>query len=260
MLNKVCVYTPFYQEIGKHLEHHLEAEKESGVKLGIYIDGPFPLFEHDNKMKSDDGCRELILSYDHTKILDTGSNFMPIKNNLALHEAGKQGYKQLLVTGCDEWIEGQINELVIPDDSLICRIPVVDHNPTGKYNRWETSNPRLICDVGLIRCVDVHWFWFFNNELISFEEGKLLEGITIHSDDNMRPDKRDKKMTEYQDRNVPRERALLRYKYMERILSRDYPPVVSLSGNLYYSCGCINRPDGVRLKKCERHEKINPKL
>ena len=59
--NKVCVYSPFFQEMGPHLERKLEAEKNWEVRKAYYIDGPFPLFENDGKIKSDDGCRELIL-------------------------------------------------------------------------------------------------------------------------------------------------------------------------------------------------------
>src|SRR5438309_7956236 len=128
MIKKTCTYTPFFQEFGSHLEHHLEAEKDWGVKLGIYIDGPFPLFDHKGEGESTDGSRELIESYDHTIILDMGFNYMPKKNNLAMHEACKRGYEAVLIAGCDEWIEGEINKLDVPDDVPLCRIPLIEHN------------------------------------------------------------------------------------------------------------------------------------
>src|SRR5437899_3045889 len=116
MIKKTYTYSSFIQEFGSHLEHHLETEKDCGVKLGIYIDSPFPLIDHKGEGESTDGSRELIESYDHTIILDMGFNYMPKKNNLAMHEACKRGYESVLISGCVEMIE---DEIMIVDNPIV---------------------------------------------------------------------------------------------------------------------------------------------
>ena len=256
---KVCVYLPFFQEYGKHLERYLESCKNWGVKHIVAVDGAFPLFEHDGKDKSDDGSRELILSYDNTTILDTGFNFMPVKNNKAFKWAAKNGYDAVLIMGADEYLEGDPNRLIIDDSYPLAQVQMEEHNPTAKYNKVDDISPRLVINPGFITCKDVHWFYFFMNELIAFHEMPLIEGIKIHSDDTLRPDERDAKMTRYQDRNVPVERFKIRKKYIEIMQNMDYPPQVAISGNMYYSCGCVWRPDGIALKRCDKHISTKPK-
>ena len=112
---------------------------------------------------------------------------------------------------------------------------------------------------GFITCKDVHWFYFFMNELIEFHNMPTVEGITIHCDDTLRPKDRDDKMTRYQDKNVNVERFKIKKKYIEIMINSEYPPQVSLSGNMYFTCTCIWRPDGVALKRCDKHTIVKPK-
>src|SRR5207245_3518371 len=185
MRKPTCVYVPFFNEAGPHLERQLESFLNWGVKKIYYVDGPFPTIPHESD-KSTDGSRELILSYPNTTIIDAGINYMPIKSNLALHRDGRDGYEVLLVMGCDEYLEGDLNSIDVPESPL-GNITLVEHNPTGKYNRWEDMNPRLVCYTGLVRCVDVHWLWFFGNRLIEDHNMMPVEGIKIHCDDIARP-------------------------------------------------------------------------
>lgn len=256
---KVCVYLPFFQEKGPHLIRYLDSCKDWGVKKIVCVDGAFPLFEHGGKCISDDGSREIIESYDNTVILDTGFNFMPVKNNKAFHWAAKNGYDAVLLMGADEYLEGDINRIEIPENYPLAQIHLNEHNPTGKYNKWEDVNPRLIINPGFITCKDVHWFYFFMNELIEFHNMPTVEGITIHCDDTLRPKERDDMMTRYQDKNVNIERFKIKKKYIEIMINSEYPPTVSISGNMYFSCSCIYRPDGVALKQCDKHLVKKPK-
>jgi len=256
---EICVYMPVFQEKGPHLTRALDSFKNWEVKKVICIDGAFPLFEHEGKSKSDDGTREIIQSYDNTILLDTGFNFMPVKNNLAFHTAGKLGFDACLIVGADEYLEGNINKLTIPIDIPLAQVALEEHNPTGKYNKWESHNPRLVINPMFVTCKDVHWFYFYMNELIAFDQAPIVEGITIHCDDTLRPKERDDKMTRYQDRNVPIERFKIKKKYIEQAINAEYPPIVSLQGTMYYTCGCIWRPDGIALKQCEKHLTKRPK-
>jgi hypothetical protein len=256
---KNCIYIPFFQEAGPHLERLLESLENWNIKKAYFVDGPFPTFPHDHDI-STDGSREIIKGYDFSSILDAGVNFMPIKTNLVLHRAAKYGYSNVLIMGCDEYLEGDWNSIPPRTDSPMTNVHVEEHNPTGRYNTVENVNPRVVCWPGLVRSIDIHWMLFFNNQSIDNESLPTIEGITIHSDDTFRPDSRDKLMTEYQDKNVPREMDLIREKYIKQIVDWEYPPVISASGNRYWTCGCITRKDGARLLKCKKHENISPKL
>src|SRR2546425_1192124 len=77
MRKPTCVYVPFFNEAGPHLERQLESFLNWGVKKIYYVDGPFPTFPHDTD-KSTDGSRELILSYPNTTIIED-HNMIPVE-------------------------------------------------------------------------------------------------------------------------------------------------------------------------------------
>ena len=252
------VYIPFYNEKGPHLIRLLNSLQNWEVKRAYFVDGPFPGYDDRGCTESDDGCREEILGYGYT-ILDAGRVHMPIKTNMALHQAAKDGCEAILIMGCDEYLEGYLDGLEVPDAPL-ARIPLVEHNPTGKYNRVENFNPRLICKPGLVRSVDIHWMFFYMNQMIDDNLMPIIEDIIVHCDDTLRPEERDRKMTAYQDVNVIREKKIINDKFIKQIIDMEYPPVRSLSGTYYWTCGCITWNDGSRLKKCSKHINKNPQL
>jgi hypothetical protein len=255
-----CTYTPVFNEHGPHLVRLLDSLKDWEVKRAYFVDGPFHNCLGHGAERSTDGTREIIKSYDFTTLIDSGVNYMPIKSNLAMHAAARDGAECVLVLGADEWLEGPINLITLPRDEPMGNVYITEHNPTGKYNKAEWINPRMILKPAFVRSIDIHWFWFYVNQLVEFEIMPIIEGIMIHADDNLRPKERDDEMTSYQDWHAEVERKVLIQKYFHQFLSQEFPPTISISGNKYYTCGCIIRPDGVRLKKCKKHFHIKPKL
>lgn len=247
-----CTFTPFFQDVDA-LKRRLQNNVELGL-TGLYYDGPFLGYPHEHDY-STDGSRELIKSFDKQLLFDSGEGHMASKTNHGLHVAVKMGFDSFLTLGADEWIEGDIHSFYknIKWEFPINKVPFKELQDKNKYNRNISYLPRLITMPMLVRLRDIHWIYFYNDKPLIKEGIESIEGITILHDDSIRTKQRNETMTKYQDWDVPRERNLIRDKYMELILQANYPPTISKSGAQYYTCGCIYKA-GKWYNVCHEHE------
>lgn len=192
----------FYQDrpAGEHLLKNL---KEHGIK-SIWVDSRIEPF---TKVKSDystDGLPEIIKSYD-AELYQLGATKPGVAFQTLLEKAAKKGDWALNLS-TDEYLEGDWDTLCQNARKLKlteparCGLRFLDHNPISE-NKKKDKVDRLIYLPGRIFIEEIHWMYFWRDEIgrkRTLVNNPLVEGMTIHHDDRLRPDWRNKLMDKFQ--------------------------------------------------------------
>lgn len=218
----LCIHGPIYND--------KTAWKRTGDSclqhglLSIWDDGRFPGFKQINGSdNSADGSADLIKSYPNTMYFEHGVDYEEAKFNFAMHLAAKMGFRYVILLGSDEWIVGDVKELIkvldqrmkdLPEnESQAFQVAIDEHQPENKWNRFITESPKIYANPGLLRTRFTHWLRYsaaqiaregIDQPLHTFQ--KRICTIVIHHDDSIREKSRNDLMTSFQDRNVKRER------------------------------------------------------
>lgn len=167
-------------------------------------------FPHDTDY-SNDGSREVVESYNNTILFDKGNyTQIPIGQvNQAFRIAAIKGFRYVLILGCDEWIEGSVAKLQEEADKLKQNsnmIQFIEHNNPDGYNH-DGAIQRLFAHPMFVRTRTVHYIKWFNDKEIKI--GNILDGITIHSDDRIRPQSWESRMKLMQERQIKEEHQMI---------------------------------------------------
>jgi len=219
---RICIHGPIYNDplawkrTGDNcLEHNL---------LTIMDDGRFPGFKQiGGSDNSTDGSKELILSYPNTMYFAHGEDYEEAKFNFAMHLAAKMGFDYVILLGSDEWIVGDVNELVKVLDERMKTLPafesqafqvaIDEHQSQNKWNRFITESPKIYYGPGLLRTRFTHWLRYCGTCIAKdnldhplYHVQRRICTIVIHHDDSIRGKDRNDLMTKFQDKNVKREK------------------------------------------------------
>lgn len=211
--SRACVVTSAYNDV-----HAMKRHLDSTLALGLFtivVDGKYRGFEGD-VYYSTDGMIDLVKSYSNTLyICDESLDLEELKNNAGFSKAHELGYEYVILLGADEYLEGDVDTMLLYVDTLrkyfpeqhLFNINVVEHNLNDIWNRTLTHMARLFHDPVNFEGKYTHWMRFYKGEKVSGVY--IVDGITMHHDDSIRPKDRNEQMLRFQDWNVVRERDVL---------------------------------------------------
>lgn len=221
---KIVAVIQFYNDIDgmKRLYDSLHKHKINS----IWADGRFEGFTRINNSDfSTDGSREFIKSKDDTLLITLPPMLECDNKSILLQEAGEYDYA--IQFGCDEYPTGNFDELVnnldkITDESpAIYRVRVVvdESDTTGRPLSKDGMTEKIFYKPHRIKCHNTHWSHFVDeSEKPHISPEKAVDGITIHHDQSVREQSRERLMDIYQNRQMIDERQ--KYYMHKKGLSR----------------------------------------
>lgn len=230
---RICVHIPVYND-KIAINRTLETCRQLNL-FCIINDGKFPGFKKiNNSDNSTDGTKELAESYSNILYFQHGEDFEEAKFNFAMHLAAKMSFEYVILLGSDEWIVGDIDELikmldermkVLPKfESQAFQVAVDEHQPENKWNKFITESPKIFYGPGLIRTRYSHWLRYCatciardNLDHPLYHIQRRICTIVIHHDDSIRGKERNKLMTKFQDKNVKREQKRVKYEALRKL-------------------------------------------
>lgn len=203
--NNTVALIGYYQDgkAGKRLEQNLEKLGIPSLWCNSRVIG-FPKIN--NSDLSTDGFTEYLESKGHT-VFNKGVTKVGESTNFLLQKAGELGYKYTITLGCDEYLEGDFQlfqdnlEKIPMDKPTKLRMPLVEHN-VGGTNGGGNITERVVYMPEFVYIGDVHWIYYHNYyrepEIMAYENCPIVLGLTVHHDDKIREDSRNKMMDEFQ--------------------------------------------------------------
>ena len=263
MNDGICCFCPTYMDC-KAISVTAPLNYKFGLKKIYYVDGPFVGFSKEPKSK--DGTIEFVKSLgDRAELIEAGESHEYEKFNLAAHRAMEEGFKYMIILGSDEYLTGDITEVVnimnkeYTEEAKMYDVHIIEYQPNKKYNRPLTRLSKMFVNPAWCRARDIHWFYFMNGSETPILTSQPLLPMTLHHDDSVRDDSRNNQMEKWQDKHVLLEDKIVKEKWIDKVLAAEYPPVKSRGGWLYWTCSCIMNNNGIFTNKCEGHKIAKPK-
>ncbi len=211
---KIGLFCNFYNE-EDGIQNHINEKLYEKVDACIYHDGKYPGFRGKHAHSTDKSL-ELLHKIPNTYIITANEPISEMdKNNACFRKAAELGLDFLIQCDADEWFELDKNMLtesfdfetgVISTFQYMVRFSNLCSSPPRKVNFL----PRLFFKPEFLECKNIHWWFYALGVRCVVDPDKFLDGVHMFHDDRVRKVFRNDKMTEYQQENIKRERAIMR--------------------------------------------------
>jgi len=227
----IICYVPVYNDADA-LGRCLKRLDILGIR-GLVVDGRFTDFPQINRHDySTDKTKEVAESYNAIFEYKSPGREQD-KLNFAFDIARKHGYEVFMYCGADAFFEGDMSEFLLDLQRLYDRhvtLPTLinmqakELQPDSKWNNTGSRQPRIILNYWKIEARHLHWTLYEKGapDITPLNPiGTIIGGLILYHDNSVRPKERDNLMTEYQNGNVPRERAL----FMRHIVPKTHKKI-----------------------------------
>lgn len=168
--------------------------------------------QYNNSDTSTDGFPGVIFETPNAHLFSLGLTKPGEGMTFLLKKASDAGYKYVITLGCDEYLEGDIelflrNLQKIPmKEPTKLKMPITEHNSKCGSHGGNVAE-RVVFMPQFVFLKDVHYVYFHNYFGYDkpMKDTPLVLGMTIHHDDTIRDDSRNKAMDEYQQSQKKRE-------------------------------------------------------